>query len=118
MRSRLTYANVMATLAFFLALGGGALAVSKIGSKEIQNGSIKSADLRNHRAVGNRDVKPNGIRGRAIAEGSLDASKFARIVGDEGPDCDPASGSVFVTCANASLRLLHILEGLDLRNGQ
>lgn len=54
-RSRLTYANVMATLAVFIAVGGGAYAASKIGpndikenairSKHVKDGQIKPADL-------------------------------------------------------------------------
>ena len=59
MRRHLTYANVTATLALFIALGGGAYAISKIGSKDIRNGAIRSADLRNHRAVAASDVRRN-----------------------------------------------------------
>jgi hypothetical protein len=117
MSRHLTYSNVVATLALFVALGGGALAVSKVGSDEIRNGSIKSKDLKNHAAVDNRDVKANALRGKVIAEGSLDASHFAPLVGDEGPDCHPASGSVFVDCAKVTVasradsRLLVIATG-------
>jgi hypothetical protein len=49
-RPRLTYANVMATLAFFLALGAGAYAAFKlpknsVKSSNIVNGQVKSRDL-------------------------------------------------------------------------
>ena len=49
-RSRLTYANVMATVAVFIALGGGAYAVTKLDrnsvkSKHIVNGQVKPKDL-------------------------------------------------------------------------
>jgi hypothetical protein len=117
MRRHITYANVVATLALFIALGGGALAVSKIGSGDVRNGSLKSEDLKNHAAVQNRDVKENGLRGGAIAEGSLDASRFVPIFGDEGADCDPASGTVYVDCAKVTVavhnrsRLLVIATG-------
>ncbi len=40
LRSRLTYANVMATLALFVALGGTSYAAAKIGSAQIKDNSI------------------------------------------------------------------------------
>src|SRR5262245_58876192 len=47
-RERLTYANVMATIAVFLALGGGAYAVSlgrnSVGSPELKPGAVKPQD--------------------------------------------------------------------------
>ncbi len=48
LRSKLTYANVMATLATFLALGGGiawALANNSVKSRHIQDGQVRSGDL-------------------------------------------------------------------------
>jgi hypothetical protein len=52
-RGRLTYANVIATLALFLALGGGAYAASRlpknsIGSKQIKKNAVNSAKVKNH----------------------------------------------------------------------
>jgi hypothetical protein len=48
-RRHLTYANVTATLARFLALGGGAYAIDGVHSREIANGTIRSIDLRTER---------------------------------------------------------------------
>ncbi len=50
LRSGITYANVMATIAVFLALGGGAYAAFKlpknsVRSKNIVNGEVKTVDL-------------------------------------------------------------------------
>jgi hypothetical protein len=49
-RSRLTYANVMATIAVFLVLGGGAYAAfhlpkNSVRSKNIKNGQVRQSDL-------------------------------------------------------------------------
>src|SRR4051812_32795486 len=49
-RSRLTYANVMATVAVFIALGGGAYAVAtapknSVVSRSIKDGQVKPRDL-------------------------------------------------------------------------
>lgn len=58
---RLTYANVVATLALFIALGtGGAFAASK----------IVGSDVRDHSLTG-REFKANSIGGKAIKESSL-----------------------------------------------
>jgi hypothetical protein len=60
LRARLTYANVVATLALFLAVGGGAYAVSKVGSKEIRRNAVKS-----------RHLAPNAAKGRDVRESTL-----------------------------------------------
>jgi hypothetical protein len=57
LHSKLTYANVMATIAVFLALGGGvawALANDSVKSKHIKDGQVKSQDLSN-------GVEPQGF---------------------------------------------------------
>lgn len=65
LRSSLTYANVVASLALFIALGGSAYAVATgaIGSREIRDNSIRS-----------RDVHTNALSGRDINERSLQAA--------------------------------------------
>lgn len=72
---RLTYANVVATLALFLALGGtGAYAVSKITGHDIQKHSLTG-----------RQFKANSIGGRVVKESSLHAvpraQNAARLAG-------------------------------------
>ena len=59
-RGRLTYANVVATLAFFLAVGGGAYAVTKIGPEDVRRNAIKSRHLALNAAKG-RDVKESSL---------------------------------------------------------
>ena len=49
-RMRLSYSNVMATIAVFIALGGtGVAAVSlsrnSVGSKQIRRGAVKTSEL-------------------------------------------------------------------------
>ena len=65
-RRHLTYANVTATLALFLALGGAAYAIDRVHSREIANGTIKSIDLKNRKAVRAQDVtrRANGQSNR------------------------------------------------------
>ncbi len=71
-RRHLTYANVMATLALLVALGGGAYAIDRVSSREIVNGTVKSIDLKNRKAVRAADVKHNGLTGKVISERYLE----------------------------------------------
>jgi hypothetical protein len=73
-RSSLSYANVMATIAVFLALGGGAYAAidlvgkNDIKSKHIAKGAVKSVDAKNEGLTGT-DI--SGLTGADIDESSL-----------------------------------------------
>jgi hypothetical protein len=77
LRQRLTYANVMATVAVFIALGGSSYAALRIDSGDIANNSVRSADVRN-RTHSDRDVKRNGLTGRSIRESRLGRVPHAR----------------------------------------
>ncbi len=57
MFTRLTYANVMSTLALFLALGGTSYAAVTVSGANIRDGSITSRDVRNG-SLRVRDVNP------------------------------------------------------------
>jgi hypothetical protein len=60
-RPRLTYANVVATLALFIALGGSAYAVSKIDGSDIRNRSLTGREFRSN-SIGSRVVKESSLR--------------------------------------------------------
>jgi hypothetical protein len=96
-RPRLSYANVMASIAVFLVLGGGAYAAStlpknSIGSKQLKNGSITAAKLS---ASAKRALKgatgPQGIPGPQGAPGAtkviVRSGPFAN--GDSTASCQP-----------------------------
>ena len=70
LRQRLTYANVMSTLAVFVALGGSSYAALQIDSADIANNSVRGVDVRN-RTLGERDIKRNALGGRTIRESRL-----------------------------------------------
>lgn len=74
-RLRLSYANVMATIAVFIALGGGAYAAinipkGSVGSKQLRKQAVKTRDLGN-RAVVAKKVRKNALTGKVIKESSL-----------------------------------------------
>jgi hypothetical protein len=66
MRQRMTYGNVVATLALFIALGGTSYAAvtlprNSVGSAQLRTGSVASADVRD-RSLALRDLSPRAIR--------------------------------------------------------
>jgi hypothetical protein len=58
---RPSHATVIAYLALFAALGGSAIAVSKVGSNGLKNGAVTSPKIRNH-AVKAKDLTPIAFR--------------------------------------------------------
>jgi hypothetical protein len=70
MRPRLTYANVMSTLCFFLLLGGGAYAANRlgkntVGTKQLKKNSVTSAKIKKG-AVTGANVKDQSLTGKDI----------------------------------------------------
>lgn len=70
LRARLTYANVMATLALFLALGGGAYAAITL-----PRNSVKAKQIAKD-AVGASEIKAGAVRSPEVVDGSLFAKDF------------------------------------------
>lgn len=69
------YANVTATLALFVALGGTSYAAATISGSDVQNGSLTSADVRNE-SLKSRDVDNGSLTGSDLKNGSLRAADF------------------------------------------
>jgi hypothetical protein len=65
LRPRLTYANVTATLALFVALSGGAYAATALPANSVGSKQLKKS------AVGTTDIKNNTITGAKIKLSSL-----------------------------------------------
>lgn len=65
--AKLTYANVMATVAVFIALGGSSYAITRVHGRDILDGTIKG-----------RDVARNTLTGRQIVESRLKRVPRAR----------------------------------------
>jgi hypothetical protein len=69
LKARLTYSNVVATIAIFMALGGGAYAASQINGKQLKK-----------RSVAGKKLKKNTVTGKEVKEATLarvpDAAKL------------------------------------------
>src|SRR5215203_1183220 len=73
---KLTYANVMSTIAVFLVLGGGAafaatqLAKNSVGTKQLKKNAVTTAKLKNN-SVNGANVADGSLTGTEVADGSI-----------------------------------------------
>ncbi len=117
---RISYANVMSTVAFVMAFGGGTAYASHlvVRSDDIVNGEVKTVDLANGSVtsakirdghVATADVAPNAVTGAQVADGSLTGAD----VGDGSlTGADVAAGGLSGSDIADST-----LTGLDLATG-
>jgi hypothetical protein len=111
LRSQLSYANVAATLALVLAVGGGtSYAVTKIRARDIGyhavtgskvNWNAITASKVKNSSLSGRDLRGNSVSTSDIRNGSLRAQDFAAGQlpnGDKGDKGDPAT-SIFAAVA-------------------
>jgi hypothetical protein len=98
LRRQLTYANVMATLAVFVALGGASYAALRITSRNVPKNALTGADIKgltgkdvrkdsltgaDIRGIGTADVTDGGLLAADFAAGQLPAGA-AGPKGDQG----------------------------------
>jgi hypothetical protein len=81
MRLKLSYANVMSTLAVFIALGGTSYATLQLTGRDIRDGSLAGRDLRGN-SLGGRPIKESrlGVVPRARNADRLDGVTAARLL--------------------------------------
>jgi hypothetical protein len=79
----LSYANVVATLALFVSLGGTSYAVLHIGSAEVTDNSLRSRDVRDgtllSRDVRDRAIRAHDVRGNALGSRVIKESALATV---------------------------------------
>lgn len=81
LRRRLTYANVMATLAVFIALGGSSYAALRVTGRDVANGSLTHRDLKRDTLGGGRIKESTlGEVRRARNADRLDGVSVARLL--------------------------------------
>jgi hypothetical protein len=83
-RQRLTYANITATLALFIALGGTSYAAltlpkNSVGSKQIRKRAVGSSELRTN------SVTSRSVRNRTLRTSDLSLSARSSLRGAQGP---------------------------------
>jgi hypothetical protein len=96
-RARLTYANLMATVAVFIALGGSSYAAITVTGKNVKNSSLTGKDIKNNSLTGS-DIK--NLKSGDVSDHSLLAKDFKAgqlPVGPQGLKGDKgASGATHV----------------------
>ena len=131
-KARLTYANVVATLALFLALGGvsyAAVAIpnNSVGSAQLKDGQVMAVDLnlgtRNalKGQTGMRGLQGNGLPADSVIIGGYVISKGGNLVGASLANADlldmDLTGTKFARANLTSARFSYaILINADLRS--
>jgi hypothetical protein len=84
-RKRLTYANVMSSIAVFLVLGGAAFAASglpknSVGTKQLKNNAVTSAKVKNNSLTG-ADIKLSSLGTVPSATNADNATNASQLGG-------------------------------------
>src|SRR3954467_13142096 len=92
-RDRLSYANVTATVALFVALGGTSYALTlphnSVGASQLRRDSVRSSEIRQGA------VRSSELRDRTIRLGDISVSTRQALHGQTGPAGPP--GPTFLT---------------------
>jgi hypothetical protein len=70
LRSHLSFANVIAMVALFVALGGTSYAVTKVGAKNIKKNAVRSKHIKKSN-VTSGDIRNRTIRSQDLAPGLI-----------------------------------------------
>jgi hypothetical protein len=101
LRRRLTYANVMATAAVFIALGGSSYAALTVTGADVRNGSLSYRDLKKNTLGGTRIKESRlGKVPRARNADRLNGLSAARLL----VRCPDATVPVYDVCVETSAR--------------
>src|SRR3954468_4418275 len=115
-RSRLTYANVMATIAVFIALGGTSYAALQITGRNVPQDALTGADIKD---LTGKDVRNGSLLAQDFKAGQLPKGSKGDpgARGDPGAKGDPADAGAPAaaavlnlsteTCAAAAGKILH-----------
>jgi hypothetical protein len=103
-RGQITYANAIATIALFVALGGTSYAVTQlprnsVGTQQIRTGAVRSGEIKNG-AIRSRDIANRSISLRDV---SLGARRSLRgQSGPAGPQGPPGAGTLLAGAVTSS----------------
>ena len=113
---RISYANIVATLALFIALGGISYAAVKlpknsVGAKQIKKNAVKSAEIKKD-AVAGAEIKKNAVAGSEVKKDSLGGSDIdeSKLSGVEAATLGGLSPDGFVQTTN----LVHTWDAMNV----
>jgi hypothetical protein len=82
LRKRLTYANVMSSIAVFLVLGGataiaaGQLGKNSVGTKQLKKNAVTAVKIKNN-AITTAKIRDGAVSGGKLSDGSVTTQKIA-----------------------------------------
>lgn len=90
--AKLSFANVISLCALFVALGGGAYAISKnsVGTKQLKNSAVNSKKIDNGTVKG-KDVKKKSLKGRHVKDDSLTGVQIDESTLSQVPSAETAT---------------------------
>jgi hypothetical protein len=98
--SRLSYANVMATLAVFIAAGGSSYAVARLNGSQIRNRTIDHTKLKRHTLSG---TEVNlGRLGKVPTASRADSSNISRRAGSADTATHASSADTAINAGSAA----------------
>ena len=130
MKRHLNYANVIASIALFVALGGSAYAAVKVTGKNVVNNSLTGADVRNSSLTG-ADVRNGSLGKPDLKNGTLPETRWLlinesgdieeqsggfRVVSKPGINNQPESNPNVYVDAGSSLLGKGLIAGIALQN--
>jgi len=97
---RLSYADVMATIAVFVALGGVSYAAATISGNSIIKGTVGAGKLKNG-TLTDQQIKKNALTGEAINESSLGTVPSAQTAASATTAATATTATTAQSAANA-----------------
>ena len=98
---KLTYANVMSTVAVFVALGGSSYAALTITGRSVKNGSLSGKDIKRN-SIGAREVNEPRL---GTVRRARNAAKLGGVTADQLLlQCPPGTLPVAAACVETQAR--------------
>lgn len=116
--TRLTYANVMSSLAVFLVLGGAtAFAATKIGANELKANAVLTGKIKKE-AVTTGKIKAGAISTSKLANDAVTGEKAAEATFGQVPSAANAATAANATTADGPIAFAHVSAGGALLDGR
>ncbi len=114
-RARLTYSNVLATLAIFLAIGGGTFAIAalkknSVGKKQLKKGAVVTKKVKDG-AITEAKIAAGAIIGAKLADGAVTGAKADLSTFGQVPSA--ASADSALTLGGKTAAQLQTVSGFD-----